>query len=420
MKKKIFNLFGTGLLLMSIAATGNMKTVEAEQTEILYYTFSATPDNEGTLDDMVMAFEEVHPEISVKVEHVSYDDYFTKLQTLIAGDNAPDVFELNYENFVSYAKKGSLLDMTSTIAEDESFDASVLNEQAYNAYNFEEKQFGMVGSFSNVVTFYNKDLFDQAGIDYPTNEWTWQDELAAAKEISKLGDDIYGTYSPVTMNEFYKVAAQNGGQLFDSDGTPTFDRAENIEALEYMVNNVVTEKVSPSLAEMAGQESGDLFVNGQLGMVHTGIWMFGNFAETDFEWDIVVEAGNTQKATHFFANGMVISNHLSEQVDKKAAAYEFVKFMSASPEVAEIRIANSWELPPTNDQEVLAPYLDLTPPTNRQVVFDSLDYLILPPAVDSWAKISDMTDVELEKVLLGEKTAEEALKHLQNEVLNIN
>ena len=66
---------------------------------------------------------------------------------------------------------------------------------------------------------YNKDLFDQANIDYPTSDWTQEDVQAAAEAIRALGDDIYGIYQPVTYNEFYKVAAQYGGSLLSEDGT---------------------------------------------------------------------------------------------------------------------------------------------------------------------------------------------------------
>ena len=91
-------------------------------------------------------------------------------------------------------------------------DLNRIDETALNAFNVGGKQYGLPGNFSNVVLVYNKDLFDQAGLDYPTNDWTQDDVQAAAEAIRALGDDIYGIYQPVTYNEFYKVAAQYGGQ----------------------------------------------------------------------------------------------------------------------------------------------------------------------------------------------------------------
>ncbi|MFB1081605.1 sugar ABC transporter substrate-binding protein [Jeotgalibacillus sp. JSM ZJ347] len=384
-------------------------------TEITYYSFSAAPDYEDVLAEMVAAFEEENPDIKVNTELAAYDDYFTKLQTRVAGGNAPDVFELNYENFVQYASKGTLADLSSFIEEDNQFDPSQLNQQAFEAYQYDGKQYGMVESFSNVLTFYNKELFDEAGVEYPTADWTWEDELAAAEQITDEDNNVWGTYAPVTMNEYFKIAAQNGGQLFDEDGNPTVDTPENLEAMNYMVDKVTESNVSPSPAEMSGQAPADLFLNGQLGIVHTGIWMFGAFADAPFEWDVALEAGNTQKAHHFFANGLAVS----EDSEKKEAAYKFARFMSASEQAAELRVANSWELPAITNEEILQPYLEQTPPENREAVFEALDSLVLPPVVENWSQISDVTDQEFEKAMNGDKSTEDVLKTLQTEYENI-
>ena len=89
--------------------------------------------------------------------------------------------------------------------------------------------------------------------------------------------------------------------------------------------------------------------------------------------------------------------------------------MSASKDVAEIRVDSGWELPAVTDDEVLAPYLEQTPPENRKAVFDSLDYLILPPVDAEWSKVSDSSDKEFQKVLLGDESAKDALDNLQSE-----
>ncbi|MDR0922616.1 MAG: sugar ABC transporter substrate-binding protein [Lactobacillales bacterium] len=399
--------------LLGLAGCGSKKEAsdDNEKTEIKYFSYSATPDFEKQLNEMVKAFEEENPTIKVNVEMAPFDTYFTKLQTLLAGGKAPDVFEMNYENFVSYANKGKLLDLTDRVEKDKDLDLSKVNTKAFDAYKYKGKQLGLTESFSNVVTIYNKDMFDKAGISYPAEDWKWEDEIEAAEKLTNTKENIYGTYSPVTMNEFFKVAAQNGGQIYDEKGKLTIDSSKNVEALQHMVDLVDKYKVSPSPAEMSGQKSEDLFMNGQLGMVHTGIWMFGQFKDAPFNWDIQVEAGNTQKATHFFAEGLVVSKETKEA----DAAYKFSKFMSIGEEAAKIRVDNSWNLPISNDKTILDTYLKQTPPENRQAVFNSLDYLILPPVTDNWAKLSDAADQEFQNVLLGKETAKEALEKLQKQ-----
>jgi len=81
-------------------------------TTVNFMNFSSAGDNVKYLKEMKEIFEEQYPDINVEIETVGFGDYFTKLMTLIAGSNPPDAFELNYENFYTYAKKGVLLDLS--------------------------------------------------------------------------------------------------------------------------------------------------------------------------------------------------------------------------------------------------------------------------------------------------------------------
>ena len=170
----------------------------AEPVTITYCNFNASGGNEETLAKMVSAFESEHPNIQVEVETIGYSDYFTQMQTRVAGGTAPDCYELNIENFAAYANKGLLAEISGV-------DVSGLNETALGAFNVDGKQYGLPESFSNVVLIYNKDLFDQAGVAYPTDDWTQDDLQSAAEKIRALGDDIYGIWQPITYNEFFKV-----------------------------------------------------------------------------------------------------------------------------------------------------------------------------------------------------------------------
>src|SRR5687768_15643894 len=80
------------LALMVGAMGGVLRASAQDATEITYFTFSAAPDHTEDLDQMIAAFEAANPGITVKVETAPFDEYFTKLQTLIAGGNPPDVF----------------------------------------------------------------------------------------------------------------------------------------------------------------------------------------------------------------------------------------------------------------------------------------------------------------------------------------
>lgn len=399
----------TAFALLAACSNGNSRSSNGKTT-IEYLNYSSSPTYTKQLNQMVSEFEKENPNIEIDVQSVPFDTYFTKLQTLLAAGKAPDTFEMNYENFVSYANKGVLLDLSDKVKNDKSLDLSNVNKNAWNASTYQGKQYGMTEDFSNVVTFYNKDLFDKAGVAYPTDSWTWSDEQAAAKKLTNDSAHVWGTYSPVTMNEFYKVVAQNKGEIY-KNGKLNINSDANVEALSHMAGLVTKEKVSPSPADMSGQTSEDLFLNGQLAMVHTGIWDFATFAKAPFKWDIAVEAGNKQQATHFFADTVVVSKD-SKNVD---ASYKWAKFMSTSDKAAKIRIEGSWNLPITNSKAVLDEYLKQTPSANREAVFKSLEYMVLPPVSDNWQKLSVATNAEFQKVLIDQETPKQALDNLQNQ-----
>ena len=376
----------------------------AEPVTITYCNFSASGGNEENLQRMYEAFQEEYPNITVEIETLGFDDYFTQMQTRVAGGTAPDCYELNTENFAAYANMGVLAPI-------DGIDLSGMDATALSAFEVDGVQYGLPGSFSNVVLVYNKDLFDQANLEYPTSDWTQDDVQAAAEAIRALGDDIYGWYQGITYSEFYKVCAQFGGGLLNEDKTEfTINSPENVAAAQMMVDRVLVSNVQPTEAQMGGMGDWDLFMSGRLGMTPTGIWSFATFADgCDFAWDIAVEPGAEQKATHFFSNAMVIN----ADSEKKEAAMTWINFLASSEAVADIRINAGWELPAINDQDILAGYLEQTPPDNRQAVFDSLDYLVVPPVIEDYALMSDIIGQQLGAAAAGTVTVQEALDEAQ-------
>lgn len=390
----------------SAAPASAAVSAPAEPVTITYCNFNASGGNEETLQKMVDAFQKEYPNITVKVETIGYDDYFTQMQTRVAGGTAPDCYELNIENFAAYANKGQLAEITGV-------DLSGLNETALSAFSVGGKQYGLPESFSNVVLIYNKDLFDKAGVAYPTSDWTQDDLQQAAEKIRALGDDIYGIYQPITYNEFFKVAAQYGGSLLNADKTAfTINSPENLKAAQALVDRVLVSNVQPTEKQMGGMGDWDLFMSGRLGMIPTGIWAFNTFKDgCSFSWDIAVEPGAVKKATHFFSNAAVI-NPKSEHQD---AAATWITWLASSDTAAQMRIAAGWDLPAIKNQDVLADYLTLTPPDNRKAVFESLDYLVVPPVIEDYSLMSDIIGQKLAAAAAGTMTAEQALNEAQSE-----
>jgi multiple sugar transport system substrate-binding protein len=373
---------------------------------VRYLNFSANDGHEKDLAALVTAFQTANPNITVQVETVPYANYFTKLQTAVAGGTAADAFELNYENFVTYAKNGSLAELKTV-------DSSAYKKSLYDAFTDGGKQYGLPESFSNVVLFYNKALFKRAGVAEPTADWTWKDEQAAAQKLTDKGAKVWGDYQPVSYNEFYKVLAQNGGEFLNADRTAaTFNSPQGVEAARFLIDKVG--KTMPTEADGAGTPDFDskLFKSGKLAMWHTGIWMFSGMADAPFDWDVVVEPGNTEKASAMFVNGLVVSA-ASKNAD---AAQKWVTFLASSDDTTKTRLASSWELPPVADETKLAPYLDQKKPANRKAVFTALEATVLPPVIERQQEMQDLVTQELTSAAAGRKPVEKALADAQTKV----
>ena len=397
-------------LVAAVALTG----WAAAQTTVEYFSFTTSSDRIATLEALIEVFEAENPGIEIEYTTADFGSYFTKLQTDFAAGNPPDVFELNYENFVTFASRDTLLDIGAYLGASEAIGADTFYPAALDAFAYDGVQYGLPITFSTVLLFYNEDMFDAAGLSYPDESWTWDDVLQAAQALTDPARRVWGIYQPVQFWEFYKAAAQAGGGLAV---TPTvqIDTPENREAAHYLVDKVRVSGVMPTDADMSGLGDVDMFLSGQLGMIVTGIWMFDRIAsEATFDWDVAVEPGGARKATHFFSNAAVVA----KGTDVAEAAYKWVEFLAAHPAVVQARIETAWELPALSleQAEALEAYLSQPVPANREAVFASLQYAVNPPVVENQPQLQDIVNQELEAARLGTKTVEQALADAQARV----
>jgi multiple sugar transport system substrate-binding protein len=381
-------------------------------TTLRYFTFSAEPNHCVELGQMIAAFRRANPGISIIVETAPFEDYFSQLDQRIAAGTPPDVFELNLENFVAFAARDALLDLTPLAAGEPGF-AEQFYPRPYAAFSYDGYQYGLPASFSDVVLFYNQDLFDAAQMPYPTAKWTWQDELFVAQKLTNRAASMWGTSSPIHFWEFYKTAAQNGCAVFGA--TPaevTINEPGCVQALQWMVDKIRAQRIAPDDLELNGQSAEELFMQGRVAMVRTGIWSLSQFQALPFRWDIALEPGGRQKAHHFFANGVVVA----AQTPQPDAAWQWARFIASSPEAARIRLASNWELPALTDQSLVDEWLTQRPPESREVVFQALDTLVMPPAIEQEAELTRIINDRLAEVKAGTATPQQALDQAKLEI----
>lgn len=384
------------LLLVVVTSISAQST-----TTIRYFTFSAAPDHLEDLDVIIQAFQAENNGIVIEVSTAPFSDYFTLLQADVGSRAAPDVFELNFENFVTYAANGALRDISEYLSGDAPY-----YPRALEAFQYDGQQLALPETFSTVLLFYNADLFDAANLDYPTPDWTWDDAIAAGQAIMALDANNWGLHSSVHFWEFYKKAAQNGEcQFFNEDMTESTINSQGcVDTLETMIS-FMDLGVMPTQAQMSGMDDSELFLSGHLGMLVTGIWMFNAFADAPFTWDVQIEPAINQHAHHFFANGVAVS----AQTANAEAAARWAEFLTSSEVAATVRVESSWELPALDAPEYFEAYLQQTPPANRAAVFQALESPVTPPVIERQNEMQDAINNLISRVLDGELTAQEAL-----------
>lgn len=378
-----------------------------DSVTITYTNFISNDGNEENLQKIVDAFEDANPGITVEVTTLPYGDYGTALQTDLAAGTQSDVFDIEYANYADFQANGVLAPI-------EVSDPSVYRQSVLESYATDGTQYALPSSFSDVVLYYNKDLFDAAGLDYPNADWTWADEKAAAEKLTDQAAGVWGSHQPVSFHEYYKVLAQNGGSfLNEARDAAAFNTPEGVEAAKWLVEKSGT--IMPTIEQGQGTPDFDtnLFKDGKLAMLHTGIWVFGAVADVPFAWDIAVEPGNTRQASAVFSNAVGVSA-ASKNIE---AASKWAEFLTSSDVMVDARLDSGWELPPISDEAKLATYLEKGAPENRQAVFDSLDGIALPPvAKTGQAEMQDIITEELVEAQAGRKSVEEALASAEQRI----
>ncbi|MFO7173295.1 MAG: sugar ABC transporter substrate-binding protein [Bacillota bacterium] len=199
-------------------------------------------------------------------------DYYTKLQTMIAGNTAPDLFWLSQEYIASYAARGALLDITDRLAQD-TRPAANLDDyfpEILESAKYQGRVYGLPWIAQPVIVYYNKALFKEAGVPEPTDDWDWQTFRETAKKLTNKEKGIYGVafngWPPVQM-----FIWQAGGEVISPDlKSSPIDSPEAIQALEFYNSIIYNEEVAPPLAVINEEGFAELFKKGKLAMFFGG------------------------------------------------------------------------------------------------------------------------------------------------------
>ncbi len=246
------------------------KEVEKPRTEVRLSGWTASPEEENLLRALLYECSLQNPDILVKYEPIP-SDYWAKIKTMVGSGTEPDIYYMDIFQFPFFATQGVLQPIDDYMAK-EGVSRDEFLDTLINAFTWEGKTYGIPKDFNTLGLFYNKDLFDQAGVDYPTNDWTWDDLKAAAQKITDA-TGVAGFSVPPDPGRFPIFVFQNGGQIMNDDFTDTLlDSPEAIEAGKFYTGaRAEGWAIIPQDVGVGWQ--GEAFGKGDVAMVLEGGWM---------------------------------------------------------------------------------------------------------------------------------------------------
>lgn len=275
-------------------------------------------------------FEAANPGITIVFEPTAWGEYWTKLETAATGGTVADVFQLNGPNNYKYADYGMLLPLDDYIANSD-VDLSNYSDAMNSLYNIDGVQYGIPVDWDTIGLWYNKELFDAAGVEYPNENWTWDDLVAAAAAITDEANGVYGMAAGYDeQNGLFNTVAAAGGYLVSEDGkTSGFDNEATIKGIKVWTD-LIEAGYSPSNASLTENPGYVQFMSGKIGMLMAGDWFAATFI-TDPEFATKIDVtmlptidGNRASCIHGKAN--VISSS-TEHPDE---AWAWVSYLAGA------------------------------------------------------------------------------------------
>ena len=380
--------------------------------------FWGSPEEIDIVTKSMEGWQKEHSEIQVRFEHTPYSGYDSKILTRVAGGAAPDVIAAEANYFVTFATRGVFLGLNQFIKQDANFKLDDFFGSIIDRFTVDGEVYAIprdVAPFACV--FYNKDLFDQAGLPYPTDDWTWDEMLELAKKLTKRD-----TSGRITQYGFYGWAWQNfiygnGGDLVDNVKLPTktlMDDPKSIEGLQFYSDLINKYEVMPTPLAMANLGMGVdmMFASGRLAMFLSGIWETPALREKyDFHWDVAMFPKNKTGVRRFGSGGTGYGVMKSTQHPKES--WEVVKALTSAPVQAEM--ARRGLSQPALRSIASGPDWaenDL-PPLNKKMLNEAVNYIVFDPFHAGWREIEAKYIIpELDLVKSGKETAEEAVKKI--------
>ena len=398
-------LVGVAAVLAAATACGNDSGSNDDPNAKATLSYAVWDKNQvPAMQKLAADFTRSHPNITVKVQLSPWETYWTKMKAAATGGAAPDVFWMNGPNFQLYATNGVLAPLKTDDVDLKSYPQSLVD-----LYTVDGKTYGLPKDFDTVGLWYNKELFDAAGVKYPDDTWTWDTFKAAAAKLTNKAKGQYAIGSSLTSAQEYQYNTiyQAGGHVISDDGKKSgYADPATIEGLKFWTD-LIKAGQSPDLKTMTDTQTINLFESGKIAMYYGGSWNAAEFSSKDYtksRVDVAVLPQGKKRATIIHG----LANVISAKSKSPAAAWEFVQYLG-SKEAAEL-LAKNGVIPAYNGTQDA--WVKAHPEFNLQAFLDEVEYSVPYPVSRNTAAWQELETKYLTPAWNGTTDVADAAKEL--------
>ncbi|WP_134682839.1 ABC transporter substrate-binding protein [Brevibacillus migulae] len=370
-------------------------------------------------EKLIQQFNQTHPNIKVKLESVPFPDYQQKITVLAAGQELPDLGWVS-ERMVPQFMANGILEDVSDVKEDAAFKLDDMIPSTLELFQKDGKLYGLPFSTPPSVMFYNKDLFDKAGLKSPNDlakegKWTWEEFEKAAKAITSgtgaskvYGANFFRDWKTWILLSSY--AWSNGSGPFNKEMNQfTWNDQYGVETLNMLQRMMFTDGSHPKAGEQVSFEAG------KIGMFFD-VYSYVSKARAikDFKWDIApMPSGSQGSAPMLGQAGYSIFKGTKHPQEAK----ELLKFLAS---VEGIQATSSFFVPPRlsvlNSDQFLNQPGNPDPAHIKQAVIEEMPKARLQPGHVEWQKIDNAILAGFDQLFGQTAQPEDIVKTMEEKV----
>ena len=388
----------------------------AEAEDPVSFMVFGDPAELAAYESLVAAYEARYPASEIELIHIpGQGDYRQRLAADFAAGTPSDVVLINYRRYASLAARGALEPLGPYLTRSNMIQPSDFYPEAIEPFRWEGELMCIPQNLSSLVVYYSQAAFDQAGLAYPSDDWTWDEFLQTAQALTEDSDgdgqsDRFGVGVEASLLRVAPFIWQAGGDLVDDPAHPTrlaLDTAEARRALQWFADLQVTHRVAPGRVEEEAESSEDRFLNGRLAMFLNSRRGVPTYREVQgFVWDVAALPQDRKRAGILHSDAYCMPASASNQ----DAIWRFIEFAN-SAEGQAIVAASGRTVPSLRAVAESPAFLDATArPANSKVFLSTIPYIRGVPVMATWVDIEDTAGEEIERAFYGEATVDEAIQ----------